>query len=127
MRNKFSIKPWMGILGLLGFLGFLYFPFQEPGLLMFFSFFGFFSFYWRGKLEQELSDERLYENQQRAFKIGLRVALTIIYTSMILIANYLGSKDPAKAYALLNAIISIGFAITFNLSAYLAYKFDKDE
>lgn len=127
MRKKLSIKPWMGSFGVLGFMGFLYFIFKESFMLIFFGFFGFFSFYWDGKLETELSDERLRENQQRASKIGISVGYTITFISMILIGNYWGKRDPVIAYNLLNAIISISFAISLNLSSYLAYKFDKGE
>ncbi|WP_315115286.1 DUF3796 domain-containing protein [uncultured Clostridium sp.] len=127
MLYKTSVKPWMGVSGLLGFLGFLYFPLNEPVFLAFFSFFGFFSFYWEGKLAKELPDERLYENQQKASKIAFRLGFAIIVVSMVLIGNFWGSKEPAKAYALLNAVIAVTFAISLNLSTYLAYKFDKDE
>lgn len=127
MQHKFLIKPWMGVLGLLGFLGFLFFPLKEPFFLTFFCFFGFFSFFLEGKLAKELLDERLRNNRQKASGIAIRLGFTVVFISMILIGNIWGSENPAKAYVLLNAVISITYAFSLNLSAYLTYKLDRDE
>lgn len=123
--GKQIVKPWMGIFGLLGFAG-LAGVFIEPVFLVFFAFFGFFSFYWEGKLAKELQDERLNENRQKAMQIAYPSGVAVIFASMILIGNYLGVKDPAKAYALLNLVIAFSFALTQILSTYLAYRFDRN-
>lgn len=123
--GKAVIKPWMGIFGFLGFAGFFGF-FAEPVFLSFFGFFGFFAFYWEGKLARELQDERLNENRRKALQIAYPSAFSFVFAGMILIGNFLGTKDPAKAYALLNLVIALAFAVSQNLSVYLAYRFDKN-
>lgn len=123
--GKVVIKPWMGIFGLLGFLGFAG-VFTEPVFLVFFGFFGFFAFYWEGKLAKELQDERLNENRNKALQIAYPSAFAFVFASMILIGNFLGGKDPARAYALLNLVIAVAFAASQILSVYLAYRFDKN-
>ena len=127
MKKKAFIKPWMGSLGLLGFLGLFYFTFNEPFFLAFFGFFGGFSFYWEGKLAKELQDERMDGNRQRASKIAMTIGFSAVFIGMILIGNIWGSEDPARAYVVLNALIAFAFAVSLNLSAYLAYKFDRGE
>ena len=127
MKRKHIVKPQMATLGLLGFLGFLSIALNEPTFLVFFSFFGYFSYYWESKFANEIPDERLNENRRKAQQIALKAGTFVIFAGMILIGNLFGSKDPAKAYAILVALISLAFAAAINLSAYLTYRFDKGE
>ena len=127
MKKRIKIKSWMGIFGLAGFMGLLAFPFKEPAFLALFSLFGYFSYYWEGKLANEIQDERLTENRQRAQRIVMPAGFALVFAGMILIGGRLASTDPARAYGLLSALIAFTFAVSLNLSAYLTCRFDKGE
>lgn len=122
-----KIHPAMGILGILGGLGILGFIFKEPIFCSFFGFFGFCSWFWWGKLSKEQWDERLVANQLRATNKAMTACIVFIYAGMILLGNFISSHNMALAYPLLISIVSLGYAIALNLSAYLTWKYDRED
>lgn len=129
MKNNQTrkINPAMSGLGILGFLGLLGFIFDEPFFHSFFAFFGFFSLYWWGKLAKEQWDERLIENQLRATNMATGICFGLIFTGMIFCGNFISSRNLALAYSILSSIVSLGFATVFNLTAFLTWKYDRED
>lgn len=121
------IKSWMGILGIFGFLGLLYFKFYEPSHLMFLGFFAFFSFFILGKHSNKKRDEKFICNQNKASNFSLKIFMVIVFCGMIFmevypqIYHYLGIKNK---YAFIIALISIAYAITWNLFAFKFHKYE---
>lgn len=126
-NQKIAIHPAMGIFGLLGGMGLLGFMLDQPTFCGFFGFFGFFSWYWWGKLAKEPWDERLIENQLRATNLAMRLCFGLIFACMILSGNFIGSHNPQLAYPILISIVSLGFATAMNLTAYLTWKYDRED
>lgn len=129
MKNKQrrKIPPAMGLLGLLGFMGVLGIEFKEPAFFSFFGFFGFFSWYWWGKLSKEQWDERLVANQLRATNNAMSLCFGFIFAVMVISGSLIGSRDPALAYSILVSLVSLGFAAALNLTAYLTWKYDRED
>ena len=126
-NQRRKIHPAMGACGLLGFMGFLGIAFNEPTFCSFFSFFGFISWYWYGKLAREQWDERLVANQLRATNKAMSLCFSSIFAGMILIGNFIGFDNTALAYPALIILVSLGFATAFNLTAYLTWKYDRED
>lgn len=128
MKNYPSqkIRSTMGILGLLGLLGVLGFLLEEPIFCSFFAFFGFGSWFWWGKLAKEQWDERLIANQLRATNEATTVCFALIFAGMILTGNVIDSHNIKLAYTLLISLVSLGFATSSNLTAYLTWKYDRE-
>lgn len=126
-----SLNPKWGFLGLFGFLGFLgfwtysmdktIFPF------MFFMFFGFFGFFYEGKMSNTFIDERYKENKMKAHMMANKVALTIIFISILFLGQ--GKLIGNIEYTLIAIIIVIALSIALEifLGEYLLYHYDHDE
>ena len=130
MENKKgrTVRSSMGILGIMGFLGFLGITLNQPTFCAFFAFFGFFAWYWWGKLaKEECYDERLIENKLKATIIATRYCFGLVFGLMIFSGNMIGDDNPALAYKLLIIIVSLGFAMANNLTAYLTWKYDQED
>lgn len=122
--NK-NIKSWMGIFGFFGFLGLLYFKFKNPLHLIFLGLFGLFSFFILGKYSNKKRDELFIYNQNKASNFSLKTFILIIWSGLIFIEIYFfKSLDIANKYSFIVALISITFAITLNLFAFLLYKYE---
>ena len=129
MKNnqRRKVHPAMGALGIFGFLGLLGFALNEPVFCSFFGFFGFSSWFWWGKLAKEQWDERLAANQLRATNKAMTACFAFIFSGMVLLGNFIDSQNTALAYPLLISVVSLGFAATLNLTAYLTWKYDREE
>lgn len=126
-----KLNPRLGLLGFLGFFGFLgfwtyntthtVFPF------VFFVFFGFFGFFYEGKMSGTLMDERFVENRVRAELTAHRVAMNIIFLSLILLNLNSGALFGRLEYTLiaLTILISLAVALDVFLSEYLLYRYDR--
>lgn len=126
-----KINPRLGLLGFCGFFGFLgfwtysvdksIFPF------VFFGFFGFFSFFYEGKMSNTFMDERYRENRVRAELTAHRVAVAIIFLTLILLSR--GALLGNLEYTLiaLTILISLALALDVFLSEYLLYRYDHED
>ncbi|WP_270499746.1 DUF3796 domain-containing protein [Blautia intestinalis] len=126
-----TINPKWGFLGFLGFFGFLgfwtysvdrtIFPF------VFFMFFGFFGFFYEGKMSNTFMDERYKENKIKAHMTANKIALAIIFVSILFLGQ--GKLIGNLEYTLIALIIVVALSIALEmfLSEYLLYRYDHDE
>lgn len=130
-RATRTINPKLGFLGFFGFFGFLgfwtysvdktIFPF------VFFMFFGFFGFFYEGKMSNTFMDERYKENKIKAHIIANKIALAIIFVSILFLGQ--GKLIGNLEYTLIALIIvvTLSIALEMFLSEYLLYRYDHDE
>lgn len=127
------INPRLGLLGFLGFFGFLgfwtYSVVQSVVPFVFFGFFGFFSFFYEGKMSNTFMDERFEENRVRAELTAHRMAISVIFLSLILLNLNDGALFGRLEYTLiaLTILISLALALDVFLSEYLLYRYDHDD
>lgn len=126
-----TINPKWGFLGFLGFFGFFgfwtysvdrtIFPF------VFFMFFGFFGFFYEGKMSNTFMDERYKENKIKAHMTANKIALAIIFVSILFLGQ--GKLIGNLEYTLIALIIVVALSIALEmfLSEYLLYRYDHDE
>ena len=126
-----TINPKWGFLGFLGFFGFLgfwtysvdrtIFPF------VFFMFFGFFGFFYEGKMSNTFMDERYKENKIKAHMTANKIALAIIFVSILFLGQ--GKLIGNLEYTLIALIIVVALSIALEmfLSEYLLYRYDHEE
>lgn len=126
-----TINPKWGFLGFLGFFGFLgfwtysvdrtIFPF------VFFMFFVFFGFFYEGKMSNTFMDERYKENKIKAHMTANKIALAIIFVSILFLGQ--GKLIGNLEYTLIALIIVVALSIALEmfLSEYLLYRYDHDE
>ena len=126
-----TINPKWGFLGFFGFFGFLgfwtysvdktIFPF------VFFMFFGFFGFFYEGKMSNTFMDERYKENKIKAHMTANKIALAIIFVSILFLGQ--GKLIGNLEYTLIALIIvvTLSIALEMFLSEYLLYRYDHDE
>lgn len=126
-----TINPKWGFLGFLGFFGFLgfwtysvdrtIFPF------VFFMFFGFFGLFYEGKMSNTFMDERYKENKIKAHMTANKIALAIIFVSILFLGQ--GKLIGNLEYTLIALIIVVALSIALEmfLSEYLLYRYDHDE
>ena len=113
--NKYSI-----LFALFGFLGFKELNGDPLGLL-YFGWFAYFSYIWWNKLGS-CEDERLIYNKNRAGSIALYTGFVLAVVASVLIRLY--TVDILTLYRLQVLILSVTFAISINLWAFLTYRFD---
>lgn len=124
------VNPKLGLLGFLGFFGFVgfwsYSTYHAVSPFAFFAFFGFFGFFYEGKMSNTLMDERYEENRVRAELTAHRVALSVIFLSLILLNLNSGALLGSLEFTLIAFIllISLAFALDLFLSEYLLYRCD---
>ncbi|MDK2562362.1 DUF3796 domain-containing protein [Romboutsia sedimentorum] len=116
--NKYSI-----LFALFGFLGFKDLNGDPLGLL-YFGFFGNLSVYWWCKLGS-CEDERLIYNKHRAGSIAFYTGFVLAVVASVLIRLY--TSDVLTLYRMQVLIISLTFAMSANLWAFLTYRFDMKE
>ncbi|CEN88775.1 Protein of uncharacterised function (DUF3796) [[Clostridium] sordellii] len=122
--KKINSSKYLFLLALLGFSGFPGFAGinGEPSDLLWFSSWGSFSYIWWAKLDN-FEDERLKFNKYRAGSIAFRICLLIAFTLSIL--SFL---QPNLTFELLCRtqllILTLTFAVSVNLWAFLTYRFD---
>lgn len=121
-RTGFKPKPCMGLMGFLGFAGFLGFIFKEHFILVFFMFFGFFSFYWWSKIDYDIEDERLIKNQKRAVSVAYNFLGSCVLLGMLVV----GWLEKDLALTILLLFCSFGVGMSFNIEAYLIYKYENE-
>lgn len=117
---KKGVSKYLFFLGFLAFLGFRGLN-NEPLYFLYFAFGGYFSHFWWSKLDQ-FDDERLKANKYKAASISFRICFVIAFV-LIYLAN-LSSLDLQLIYKVQLIIVSLTFAISTNLWAFLTYKFD---
>ncbi|GAA0713897.1 hypothetical protein GCM10008904_28710 [Paraclostridium ghonii] len=113
--NKYQI-----FFAFFGFLGFKELNGDPLGLL-YFGFFGYFSQIWWNKLGNH-EDERLIYNKRRAGSIAFPIGFVLAILASALVRLY--TVDLLTLYRLQVLILSLTFAISTNLWAFLTYKFD---
>lgn len=126
-----TINPklgFFGFFGLLGFLGFWTYSVDKTIFpFVFFMFFGFFGFFYEGKMSNTFMDERYKENKIKAHMTANRIALGIIFASVLFLGQ--GKLIGNLEYTLiaLMIIVSLSIALEMFLSEYLLYRYDHDE
>lgn len=130
VKSTRKLNPKLGLLGFCGFFGLMgfwtysvdktIFPFA------FFMFFGFFGFFYEGKMSDTFMDERYLENKMKAHFTANKIALSIIFLSVVILGR--GSLLGNLEYTLiaLLIIISLSIALELFLSEYLLYHYDHD-
>lgn len=123
---------------LFGFFGFFGFSglFQKltsynaqipaPQIFLWFAFFGFFSFYYLGKMSNILIDERFVSNKNKADALAGRYSLALIIIVAMFAMNVFKIDNITILSNILTSAIAIAWAMYFNLSAYLLYKFENE-
>ncbi|MDO4338470.1 MAG: DUF3796 domain-containing protein [Eubacteriales bacterium] len=131
VQSTRTINPKLGFLGFFGFFGFLgfwtysvdktIFPF------VFFMFFGFSGFFYEGKMSNTFMDERYKENKIKAHMTANKIALAIIFVSILFLGQ--GKLIGNLEYTLIALIIVVALSIALEmfLSEYLLYRYDHDE
>lgn len=126
-----TINPKWGFLGFLGFFGFLGFWIYSVDRtifpFVFFMFFGFFGFFYEGKMSNTFMDERYKENKIKAHMTANKIALAIIFVSILFLGQ--GKLIGNLEYTLIALIIVVALSIALEmfLSEYLLYRYDHDE
>lgn len=94
---------------------------------MFFMFFGFFGFFYEGKMSNTFMDERYKENKIKAHMTANKIALAIIFVSILFLGQ--GKLIGNLEYTLIALIIVVALSIALEmfLSEYLLYRYDHDE
>ena len=113
--NKYTI-----LFALFGFLGFKEFNGDPLGLL-YFGFFGNLASYWWYKLG-DVEDERLIYNKHKAGMIALYTGFVLAIVLSVLVRLF--TVDLLTLYRMQIFIISLTFAVSMNLWAFLTYKLD---
>lgn len=121
---KINISKYFFLLGFLGFTGFRGFSGiqGDPSDLCWFASFGCFSNFWWSKLGQ-MEDERLTANRHKAGSISFRICFVIAFalTTLTFLQSNLTFEILCRS---LLAIVSLTFALSANLWAFLTYRFD---
>lgn len=131
VQSTRTINPKLGFLGFFGFFGFL--GFWTYGVdktifpFVFFMFFGFFGFFYEGKMSNTFMDERYKENKIKAHMTANKIALGIIFGSILFLGQ--GKLIGNLEYTLIALIIvvTLSIALEMFLSEYLLYRYDHDE
>ena len=123
-----TINPKWGFLGFFGFLGFWTYSVDRTIFpFVFFMFFGFFGFFYEGKMSNTFMDERYKENKIKAHMTANKIALAIIFVSILFLGQ--GKLIGNLEYTLIALIIVVALSIALEmfLSEYLLYRYDHDE
>lgn len=115
MSNKYSVL--FALFALLGLKDLN----SNPLGLLWFGFLGQLSYIWWNKLG-EYEDERLIANKHRAGTIAFYTGFVLAVVASYAIRLY--TVDILLLYKLQILILSLTFAISMNLWAFLTYKFD---
>lgn len=93
----------------------------------FLGFFGFFGFFYEGKMSNTFMDERYKENKIKAHMTANKIALAIIFVSILFLGQ--GKLIGNLEYTLIALIIvvTLSIALEMFLSEYLLYRYDHDE
>ena len=93
----------------------------------FLGFFGFFGFFYEGKMSDTFMDERYKENKIKAHMTANKIALAIIFVSILFLGQ--GKLIGNLEYTLIALIIvvTLSIALEMFLSEYLLYRYDHDE
>ncbi|MBN8049172.1 DUF3796 domain-containing protein [Paraclostridium bifermentans] len=120
---KKTIHKHSYFLGFLGFLGFSGVN-NDPIFFLNFAFFGCFAYFWWFKLGLT-EDERLIADRYKSGSISFRICFSIAFLLSLFIGQF--SLDFELLYKIQLIILSLTFAISVNLWAYLTYKFDLED
>ena len=96
----------------------------DPIFFLNFAFFGCFAYFWWFKLGLT-EDERLIADRYKAGSISFRICFSIAFLLSLFIGQF--SLDFELLYKIQLIILSLTFAISVNLWAYLTYKFDLED
>ncbi|WP_026476501.1 DUF3796 domain-containing protein [Alkaliphilus transvaalensis] len=116
---KKGVSKYYFFLGFLAFLGFKGIN-NEPLYLLNFAFGGYFAYIWWAKLVQ-FDDKHLKYHKFKAASLSFSICFAIAFVLSIVIK--LTSFDLQTGFKLQLLIVSLAFAVSINLWAFLTYKF----